>query len=365
MARTVAWPDVTSPVGIGVVGCGVIGTQHVRVASALPCASPQAVLDLERDRAEALAAAHGVPRVCADLEEMLALPEVEAVVMAVPAASRMPMSRRILAAGRHLLLEKPVAMNVDEVRRLASWRGPDQVVACCVARFRCLESFGPVRNVLETGKLGSPQGAVFRALVPVPPRPDVLPPAWRLQSRLNGGGVLMNWGCYDLDYLLGMWPEALVPRTVSARMWGLGPDYRDFVVPDSDGETHVVAWIECADGFQIAYERGEYHPGPRRAECQVFGDRGSLDLTMVPNRDQVDTLWCSDDAAGRVSETVQRHPDRAADLHSGVVEDFCRAVRCGCEPAAGLDFSFRVQATLDAMYRSAQAGCPVEVEQGL
>ena len=356
---------MTIPVGIGVVGCGVIGTQHVRVASELPCASPRAVLDLERDRAETLAAAHGVPGVCADLEEMLALPEVEAVVMAVPAAFRMPMSRRVLAAGRHLLLEKPVAMHADEVRRLASWRGPDQVVACCAARFRCLEAFGPVRKVLEAGRLGSPQGAVFRALVPAPPRPQVLPPAWRLQSRLNGGGVLMNWGCYDLDYLLGMWPEPLVPRTVRARMWGLGPDYRDFVVPDSDGETHVAAWIECADGFQIAYERGEYHPGPRCAELRVFGDRGSLDLTMVPNRDRVDTLWCSDAAAGCVSETVQRHPDRAADLHSGVVEDFCRAVRSGGEPAAGLDFSFRVQATLDAMYRSAESGCPVEVEPGL
>ncbi|MDE0673124.1 MAG: Gfo/Idh/MocA family oxidoreductase [Caldilineaceae bacterium] len=365
MAGTVAWTDVTSPIGIGVVGCGVIGTQHVRVASALPCASPRAVLDLERDRAEALAVAHGVPRVCANLEEMLALSEVEAVVMAVPAAFRMPMSRRVLAAGCHLLLEKPVAMNAGEVRLLEAWRDRDQVVACCAARFRCLESFAPVHEVLAAGKLGTPQGAVFRALTPAPPRPNILPPAWRLQSRLNGGGVLMNWGCYDLDYLLGMWPEPLVPRTVRARMWGLGPDYRNFVVPDSDGETHVVAWIECADGFQISYERGEYHPGPRRAEFQVFGDRGSLDLTMVPNRDRADILWCSDDAAGSVSETVQCHPDRAADLHSGVVEDFCRAVRSGCEPAAGLDFSFRVQATLDAMYRSARTGCPVEVESDL
>ena len=355
---------MTSPVGIGVVGCGVIGTQHVRVASALPCARPRAVLDLERDRAEALAAAHGVPKVCADLDEMLALPEVEAVVMAVPAAFRMPMSKRILAAGRHLLLEKPVALNADEVRQLASWRGSDQVVACCAARFRCLGSFVPVHEVLAAGKLGTPQGMVFRALTPAPPRPEILPPAWRLQSRLNGGGVLMNWGCYDLDYLLGMWPEPLVPRTVSARMWGLGPDYRNFVVPDSDGETHVAAWIECEDGFQISYERGEYHPGPRRAEFQVFGDRGSLDLTMVPNRGRVDTLWRSDDVAGYVSETVQCHPDRAADLHSGVVEDFCRAVRSGSEPAAGLEFSFRVQATLDAMYRSARDGCSVEVKSG-
>ena len=217
---------------------------------------------------------------------------------------------------------------------------------------------------MKAGSLGTPQGAVFRALTPAPPRPDVLPPAWRLQSRLNGGGVLMNWGCYDIDYLLGMWPEPLVPRTVSARMWGLGPDYRDFVVPDSDGETHVVAWIECECGFQISYERGEYHPGPRCTETRVFGDRGSLDLTMVPSRDRADTLWRSDAAAGSVSETVQRHPDRAADLHSGVVADFCRAVRSGCEPAAGLDSSFRVQATLDAMYRSAREGCPVAVESG-
>lgn len=153
MAGTVAWTDVTSPIGIGVVGCGVNGTQHVRVASALPCASPRAVLDLERDRAEALAVAHGVPKVCADLEEMLALSEVEAVVMAVPAAFRMSMSRRVLAAGCHLLLEKPVAMNAGEVRLLEAWRGRGQVVACCAARFRCLGSFAPVHDVLAAGYL--------------------------------------------------------------------------------------------------------------------------------------------------------------------------------------------------------------------
>lgn len=356
---------MTPPVGIGVLGCGVIGSQHVRVASTLSCANPVAVLDLERPKAEKLAATYGVPQVCMDLEELLGLPEVEAVVIAIPASLRMPLSHQILKAGRHLLLEKPVAMNADEVRQLADWRSDDQVVACCAARFRCIEGFKPIDEVLNAGKLGTPRGASLKYLMSAPPRPKVLPPAWRLQSSLNGGGVLMNWGCYDLDFLLGMWPEPLMPCNVSARTWGLGPDFRDFVVPGSDGETHVVAWIDCADGFQISYERAEYYPGTERREVQVFGDNGSLELAMVPKPGATDIFWSSDAQIGCVSEPLQTHGGGPVDLHSGVVADFCRAVREGGEPAAGLAFSCLVQATTDAIYQSARTGRPVRVEPAL
>ena len=355
---------MTRPVGLGVVGCGVIGTHHVRSATGLNCARVEAVLDLEQYRAQALAAAWDVPRACANINEMLSLDEVEAVVLALPPADRLPLAQHVLASGRHMLLEKPVAMHANEVRQLTARRAPGTVVAVCSARFRCLESFSVIQRTLAGGALGKLRSIAFQSLVQTPIRPDTLPPAWRLQSRLNGGGVLMNWGSYDFDYLLGMWPEPLEPQVVSARMWPLGPDLADFVVADSDGETHACAWVECTNGVQVLYERGEYLPGPNQSVFRITGDRGSLELNMVPSAGLSDVLWQTHPESGQMRVLVQSHPDRPVDLHSGVVTDFCRAIRRGSQPATDLRHAFRTQATLDACYRSAVSGQPEQVEQG-
>ncbi len=352
------------PVGLGIVGCGVIGAHHVRSAAGLACARVAAVLDREPDRAHALAAAWDVPRVCTHLREMLVLDDVEAVILAIPPADRLPLAQQVLATGHHLLLEKPVAMHAGEVQQLAAWQAPGIVVAGCSARFRCVPTFPAIQRILAAGTLGILRGISFRSLVQPPSRPDVLPPAWRLQRRLNGGGILMNWGSYDFDYLWGMGPEPLEPRTVQAVMWPISPDLADFVVPDSDGETHVCAWIECADGTPIIYERGEYLPGAGQSTFRITGDKGSLELTMVPTRGAADVLWRTHPEAGQVRTLVQQHPDRPVDLHAGVVADFCRALRSDAAPATDLNHAFRVQATLDACYRSAASGKPEQVEPG-
>ena len=356
---------MTLPVGLGVVGCGFIGTSHVRSATGLDCARVEAVLDLEPERAYALASAWDVPRVCTDIREMLSLSEVEAVVLAIPPVHRLPLAESILESGRHLLLEKPVAMHAGEVRRIIAWRDTGIVVAACSSRFRCVETFPAIRRILAQDVLGELRCISFQALVQTPSRPDSLPPAWRLQSRLNGGGVLMNWGSYDFDYLWGLWPDLLEPHTVKAHMWSLGPDLATFVVPESDGETHVCAWIECANGVHIAYERGEYMPSPHQSALRITGDKGSLELTMVPTRGATDVLWRTHPESGQVRIPVQDHPDHSVDLHSGVLADFCRAVRTASPPATDLHHAFRVQATLDACYRSAASGQSDRVEQEL
>ncbi len=347
---------MTSPVGLGIVGCGVIGTCHVRSAAGLNCARVEAVLDLNLKRAHALASAWNVPRVCADIGELLALDEVEAVILAIPPVNRLPLAERILAAGRHLLLEKPTALHAGEVRRILAGKTSGTVVAGCSARFRCVPTFPAIRQILAEEALGELHSISFQALVQTPPRPDVPPPAWRLQSRLNGGGILMNWGSYDFDYLWGLWPDVLMPRTVKAHMRSLSPDLTDFVAPDSDGETHVCAWIECTNGVPIAYERGEYLPGPHRSALRITGDKGSLELHMAPTRGASDVLWRTHPAFGQVRTLIQKHPDQPPDLHSGVMADFCRAIRTGSPPATDLHRAFRIQATLDACYRSAASG---------
>ncbi len=348
---------MTPPLGLALVGCGVVGTRHVQAAAQLSSLQITGLLDLEMAKARHLGAQYAISTIYADTAQMLADPAVEAVLLAVPTCVRLPLTRQVLASRRHLLLEKPVAMQAGDVRRMQRWQ-TDLVVGCCSSRFRCLPAARIVQDTLRTRTLGRIRTIHWRILRNAPTQPQILPPAWRLQRRVNGGGILMNWGCYDLDYLLGIWDPPLQPRRVQAHTWHLGRQYRQHVVPASDAETHVVAHVECDQGILLSYERGEYMPGPAVSTMTITGEEGTLEVDMVSPPGSRIVLTRADSRAGTDREILYEQAAPAPDLQVGVLSDFVRAVRQGGTPATDLHHGWRVQALTDAIYAAAHSGQP-------
>ncbi len=124
---------------IGVVGAGALGRHHVRLLSRLPEADLRGVHDVRPATATAVAAEHGT-RAFGSLDELVA--EVEAVVLAVPTVEHARLGCRLLAAGRHLLVEKPVASSLAEADTLLA-AARDQVLAVGHVEF-----FNPAVQVL-------------------------------------------------------------------------------------------------------------------------------------------------------------------------------------------------------------------------
>ena len=352
---------VKRPLGLGVVGCGVIGARHVAAAARMPEITVAGLADLDARRVQRLGRAYGLAPDNLTLPDMLAREAVEAVLLAVHPAARLALAREVIASGRHLLLEKPVALHAGEVRQMLAWQRPGQVVACCSARFRCLPGAEAVRAALRTGALGAVRTVHWRVVRRAPRKPAAWPPAWRLQRAVNGGGILMNWGCYDWDYLLALEAVPLRPRWITGRAWTLGAAYKTFVPPPADAETHVVAHVECADGACIAYERGEYVPGRAASEMTVTGENGSLAFQMAPQPGAQDALIRSDAQEGAHTRVIFRHPATAPDLQAAVLRDFAGAVRNRRRPRTDLRHALRVQETIDAIYAAAATGARQEV----
>jgi predicted dehydrogenase len=102
-------------VPIGVVGTGHLGRHHVRILASLPGAELVGVHDARAETAEAVAAEHGT-RAFASLEELAS--RVEAMVLAVPTSAHAQLGRWLLAAGLHVLVEKPIAATLAEADAL-------------------------------------------------------------------------------------------------------------------------------------------------------------------------------------------------------------------------------------------------------
>ena len=347
------------PVRVGVIGCGVIGRHHMDTAVRSPELELVAAADLIPENREQATERFHPKRMYENGEALLEDDEVEAVVLAFPTKWRTEMGLKALAAGKHLLTEKPVAMNSDEVRRLIAAKG-ELVAACCSSRYRFTEGARVATEFIGTGALGELRIVRHRNINPAREKPETPRPEWRLKKALNGGGYLVNWGCYDLDYLLGITGWTLKPIKVFAQTWTIPPIFESHIAPGSDAETHYIALVECEGGTILSVERSEYTAAGSDEAWGVIGSQGSLRLFMTharPNRIVFDE---ANEEKGVETRTLWEGEETRS-VHDGPLTDLARAIREGTEPKTSLERALVVQQITDAIYASAAAGTAVDV----
>lgn len=347
-------------VRLGIIGCGVIGTHHLRAATASPLIEVVAIADLLEDRRQKAAAEFHIPEVYPDGDTLLEESDMEGVVLAVPAGDRVEMPLHALARGKHVLIEKPVAMNIEMLRRYRAAQG-DRVAACCSSRFQALPSTQAAAELVASGVLGALRTVHCRVVVPAGPPPSAPPPPWRLSRARNAGGILCNWGCYDLDYLMTLTGWQLKPQTVLARTWNVPATFAANVAPGSDAETHYTAFIACENGVAITMERGEYMASAEEAEWRIVGEQGTLRLTMYRSQGETLTLDRADAKEGVVSRAFWEESEDFSLLHAGPITDFAAAILEGRAPRTDLRRAAIIQHITDTIYASATSGKAVEI----
>ncbi|MCC6579910.1 MAG: Gfo/Idh/MocA family oxidoreductase [Phycisphaeraceae bacterium] len=348
-------------VRVGLIGCGVIGRQHAAAAGRSECAEFAGVTDVRGEAAMEVARQHQAAKVYDSAAAMLADRNIDAVVLALPANLRCDLAVESLKAGKHVLLEKPVARNMAEVRRIQQAQG-DRVVACCSCRFSGYASSRAAAQVVARGDLGRLRVVRFRGMGHDRGKPANNPPAWRVSHELNGGGIFVNWGCYDLDYIMGVTGWNLRPRLALAQCWGPAPHLPGRVAPGSDAETHAIALVLCDDGIVLSMERCEFGSLTAQTEWQIVGDRGSLRLDMVNAEGRQMILDQNHETEPMKSSVIWSQPENNADQHLHPLQDFTRAIATGDKPLTSLDRAAVMQKITDAVYESARTGQAVAID---
>lgn len=348
---------------VGLIGCGVIGRFHATSAVGDPNIDFAAVADVVADAAQNMAQEFGVAKVYSSGEQLLNDPDIDAVVLALITSVRTPLAYTALRAGKHVLLEKPSAANADDLRQMMDMRG-DRIVGVCSSRFAFLDSAKTARQIVESGRLGAIRIVRCRGLHGAkPPREGFVPPPWRVSHRLNGGGYLVNWGIYDLNYMMEATAWSLRPRTVMAQTWPIAEHLAaGRVDPDSDAETHGIIMVRCEGGEIITHERGEFLSVDEDFDWQIVGERGSLSLWMLPGNDGPYVVEYATDAEnGLTRHVVQDQPgDNISNLMP--IRDFCDAILHRRPPKTDLEKALVMQQVIDAAYESARTGKAVQID---
>ncbi len=330
--------------GFGVIGTGIVGgAWHAHVYHHMPAAELVAVCDLNEARARDVAARYAVPHVYTDYRDLLARDDIAAVSVATPDFAHREIAVAAAKAGKHLLVEKPLATTVADADAIV--RAADEAGVKLMVDFhnRANPAFVTARQAARDGELGELKYLYVRLSNTTWVPTQMF--AWAGQS-----SALWFLASHTLDlacWLLADTPKRVYAVSRSGVLQGMGVDTQDF---------HV-AIVEFAGGAVVTLENSwilpETAPSIIDFKVQLLGSEGAMRINTSDNRtvekftreaaSLPDTLGFTLDPnsarlSGFVLESIARFVDAVVDdaplLATGVEAALVTRVLCAIEESA-------------------------------
>jgi predicted dehydrogenase len=314
-------------IGLGIVGAGEVAERHVAAAALVPEVRVVAVSDVDAERAGRF----GVPAV--GFDALLGRPDVDVVVLTVPHSLHAPLALRVAEAGKHVLVEKPLAISSGECERMIEAFASAGTVLWVGQQQRQFSQVRAAREILTSGSLGAPLLYTERRSNDYPPGER---PSWFFDPEVAGGGIAMLVGVHTVDraaWLLDARPVAVAATTATPDGWRIETDAAGTIHFDGAPPAHFV-WRR---------DRAFYH------ETVVVCASGEVrldpcGLTVVT-------------ADGTSERRVEVDADREYTLSfARQYHDLVRTVQDGAPPSITPAEGLTAVAVIEAVYASARAG---------
>lgn len=350
---------------IGIIGVGNISNAHIDSYRADPRVELYAFCDIDEKRLKLMGERFGITRLYSNLDDMLALPELDAVSVCTWNVSHAECAIKAMRAGKHVLCEKPMAVSVaeaEEMKRVSEETGKLLMIGF-VRRFA--KDSDILKDYREAGMLGDIYYGRMKNV-----RRHGNPGSWFADKARSGGGPLLDLGVHLIDLFCYWLGEDAQPVSVYGATFQklynrpeikeLPPYLAQAYTPDDpcDVEDMATALIrfntDAVLQIEVAFTLNI--PGAEQNSIEVFGTEGGA--TFNPE------LTLSRNLAGHM---VDIKPQRSAqpDFTEAFRKEISHFVSCILDgtvcrnPAAD---GVRLMKILEAIYRSAETGHEVVIE---
>lgn len=353
---------------VGVIGCGA-GIFHLEGYQEEPRAKVVALAGLDTDRCEMLANKFDVPRVYRDYQDLLAQDDIDAVSVAVPNILHLPVALAAFEAGKHVLIEKPLARNAEEgVKMVEAAKAHNKLLGISFQR-RTRHDVRLLREAVANGEFGriyySKAWWMRRSGIPGLG-------SWFTSKDAAGGGPLIDLGVHVLDMILYILGNPKV-TAVSANTYAeIGPTGRGGWVGRrqsqmADAQQYEVedlatAFLRLEDGGTLLLE----------ASWAAFTEMGDDFGVQIYGSEKGARIFAENYALTDTLEVYQGFGDTTMDGkprlvaregHAQIINGFVDAILEGTpltpDGQEGLD---RVR-LIDAIYRSAELGREIVIDE--
>jgi predicted dehydrogenase len=322
---------------------GVLGVADIATAKVIPAmqrgdwSEVVAIASRDRGKAEKAAVQLGIPKAYGSYEELLGDPAVEAIYNPLPNHLHVPWSIQAAEAGKHVLCEKPIAMNVAECRSLMGVRDRTGVKIGEAFMVRTHPQWLRARELVRSGEIGT-----LRAVMGAFSYFNRDPKNIRNVPQFGGGG-LMDIGCYPITtsrFLFGEEPKRVLGLVESDP--DMGTDRLASAILDFPGGQSV---FSCSTQL-VPYQR-----------MQILGTRSRIEIEIPFNAppDRPTRLWV-DNGADLQGGGLHMEEFPVCDQYTIQGDRFSRAIRDDGEVPVPLEDAIRNMAVIEALFRSAQTG---------
>jgi predicted dehydrogenase len=336
-----------TPIGVAVVGCGLVGERRAHTASADERTALRLVIDTDRARANALAGALGA-QAGRDWREAMEREDVGVVVVSTPNALLVPIGIAALRAGRHVLIEKPMGRNATEARALAAAATRSGTVLKVGFNHRYHPGLTRAHEIVRSGEIG--RIIQMRARYGHGARPGC-EKEWRGDAELAGGGELMDQGVHIVD--LFHWfagPATRVQAELQTAVWELGRL-----------EDNAFGLLRFGAGVV-----GQFHVSMTQWKnlfsLEIHAERGAVLIEGLGGSygPQALTVLHRNMAGGvpQVARTQYDGPDPSWSLEWA---DFAAALHGNRLEHGWPEDALQVMSTIDALYAAARSGSAVSI----
>ena len=341
---------------VAVIGCGAIANA-AHIPAYLQNAEAEIVYfcDIIPERAEKAVAQYGVGRAIVDYKELLTNPQVEAVSICTPNNVHAQITNDFLAAGKHVLCEKPAARTYTEALTMQEAQkksGKTLNIGVC-NRFNT--AVNRIRKAIQSGELGEVYHVYvsFRSHRCIPG----LGGAFTTKA-ISGGGALIDWGVHFLDIVMYCTGDPK-PKTVSGQAYSiLGKNMEDYTYvnmwagpPDYNGTYDVDDFVTAlirTEGPTISVNGAwAQNIGVDEMFIDFIGDKAGIRLQYGENY----TLYSTKD--GALTEMTPKYT--TTNFYNNEVDSFIECIKTGKKNAADIDTAIITSSIMQAIYDSSDS----------
>ncbi|MFT3746651.1 MAG: Gfo/Idh/MocA family oxidoreductase [Pyrinomonadaceae bacterium] len=313
----------------GIIGAGDIVRK--RIVPAIQETENSELVAITRGKAElaeAFATEFGIPRWYSQYEELLADKEIDAVYVASPVFLHAEHTIAAARAGKHVLCEKPMALNVDECAKMIEECRANGVKLGIAYYRRFYPVIERIRQTIRKGEIGKPIFAQINTFEAFDPGPDH-PRRWFVEKAKSGGGPMMDFGCHRLEILLDLFGKATRVESLNASV-RFDREVEDTSAVLLQFETGTCASLVVTHAAQESQDT-----------LDIFGSTGSIHIASL-NSGSI--------TIAKGSETKNESHPPSPNFHSPLIEDFADAVLNDREPRITGATGCEVAAIEDTIY---------------
>ena len=350
-----------SKLGVAIVGTGFGCKVHIPGFREHALTDVVAIYHRDLQKANSLATEYEIANYFDNLEDLLALESVEAVSISTPPFLHYQMAKQVILAGKHLLLEKPMTMNLGQCQELYHLAQSQGVIVATDFMFRTIPAWQLLSHYLNQEYVGKPRFIKVDWLVPGRADPSRI---WNWYSSKDmGGGVLGSIGSHVFDYLHWLFGPA---QKISAQLYcsikeRLDPN--DGLKKLVDADDIATISLELAENVPVQINLSSATYQGRGHWLEIYGDCGTLVLGSDNLKDYVHGFKLMAAVAGKELTMLEIPKELEFDnvFTDGriapfiqIVDRWVKAIETGNEPTPSLKEGTYSQLLIDLAHQSNQ-----------